>query len=64
MPKREDPIDQFLFDRGHSPEEIVCIKQQLAKFDSEMYHDSIFDSIATGQIDLDAIIKEALGDDS
>ena len=60
--KDQDVIDEFLAERGHSPDEIEKIKQHLAKLNDEMYHDSIFDSIASGQIDIDAIVKEALGE--
>ena len=59
--KDDDVIDQFLVERGHSPDEIEKIKEHLAKLDDEMFHDSVFDSIASGKIDLDAIVKEALG---
>ena len=47
---------------GLRADEIDKIKQHLAQYDYETRHDSIFDSVASGNLDLDAIVREALGD--
>ncbi len=55
-------IRQWLVERGFSRDEIEKILMRLDQFDSTMTRDAVFDAIASGEIDMEAIVKEALGE--
>ncbi|HEV3023424.1 MAG TPA: hypothetical protein VGX76_13205 [Pirellulales bacterium] len=53
-------ISQWLADRGYSPQDVEKILQRLDSFDAKMNRDSLFDAMETGELDMDALIKDAL----
>jgi hypothetical protein len=55
-------IEQWLTDRGYPPEAIKKILERLDSFDAKVNRESVFDAMETGEIDMDSLIKEALGD--
>jgi hypothetical protein len=57
---RHAELVSWLTERGHSPEEISKILAKLAEYDAQTTHESIFDSIETGDFDIAAAIKAAL----
>ena len=62
MDHEHPEIAQWLHERGHSPEAITKILAKLEDFDDRISRESLFDSVANGDFDLDALIKDALGD--
>lgn len=62
MTQERPEIIQWLAERGHSPEAIKKILDRLDQFDAKVNRDSVFDAIAAGQFDIDALIKDALGE--
>lgn len=56
----QEPLTDVLQEMGHSDEEIRKILLRVAEYDRDTAHDSIMDSIGSGEIDLAALIKEAL----
>lgn len=50
----------WLEEQGHTPAEIKKIMAKVAEYDARTLHESIFDSISTGTIDLAALVREAL----
>lgn len=63
MDQNHQELIGWLKERGHTPQEIQKIIDHLQQYDSQMVHAAVFDSIDAGQFDLEAVIKEALGDD-
>ena len=57
-------IQQWLSERGYPPAAIEKILERLDRFDDKVNRESVFDAISTGELDMDALIKEALGDDA
>lgn len=57
---RPTEVHQWLIERGHTKAEIDKIFDRLREFDSKITHDALFDDLASGDIDLDALIQEAL----
>jgi len=55
-------IEQWLAERGYPPEAVAKILQRLDQFDDKINRDSVFDAMETGELDMDALIKDALGD--
>lgn len=55
-------IEKWLADRGHSSDEIKKIIERLDRFDAKVTRESVFDAMETGELDMDALIKEALAD--
>jgi hypothetical protein len=53
-------VQQWLVERGHSKAEIDKIFDRLREFDSKITHDALFDDLASGNIDMEALIQEAL----
>ena len=64
MDHEHPEIAAWLRERGHSPDAIKKILAKLENFDEQISRQSLFDSVASGDFDLDALIKEALGDES
>ena len=56
----KDNIRQWLAERGHTSEEIEKIMTRLDEYDARMVRQAIFDSIGSGGLDIEAVIKEAL----
>jgi hypothetical protein len=56
-------IEQWLAERGYPPEAIRKILERLDQFDEKINRESVFDAMATGELDMDALIKEALADE-
>lgn len=56
-------IQQWLAERGYPPAAIEKILERLDRFDSKINRDSVFDAMETGELDMDALIKEALQGD-
>jgi len=62
-PPDHTEIRQWLAERGHSREEVERIMRQLENYDAQAVRDSIFDSIDTGQFNIEQVIREALGEE-
>jgi len=52
----------YLAERGHDDQEIQTIMARVHDYDEKTQHDSIMDSIGSGGMDLEALVREALGD--
>jgi hypothetical protein len=63
MPAEHPEIAQWLSERGYPPEAIQRILQRLDQFDEKINRESVFDAMETGELDMDALIKEALSDE-
>jgi hypothetical protein len=50
----------WLEDQGHTPSEIEKILAKVAEYDAQTLHESIFDSISSGTIDIEQLVREAL----
>ena len=65
---RHDPRQQQLVDwlreQGHGDEQIDRILAKVNEYDAQTVHESIFDSIDAGTIDLGAIVQEALDEET
>lgn len=63
-----DPRQKELFDwlssQGHDDAQIDRILAKVAEYDSQTMHESIFDSIDSGDFDIQSLIDEALGEES
>jgi hypothetical protein len=57
-------LTEYLRSDGHTDAEIETILARVRKYERETQLDSIMDSIGNGTFDLDALIKEALGERS
>lgn len=64
MAKEHPEIEQWLAERGYPPAAIQKILQRLDQFDARINRESVFDAMETGELDMDALIKEALGDEN
>jgi len=56
-------IVEWLASRNHSADEIEQIMARLDQYEAEVVRASIFDSVDTGQFDIEAIIRDALETD-
>lgn len=59
---RHAQLVTWLEDQGHGKAEIEKILAKLDEYDNNTIHESVFDSIDSGHLDLAALIKEALQD--
>ncbi len=50
----------WLEDQGHTPAAIEKILAKVAEYDARTMHESIFDSINSGTIDIERLVREAL----
>jgi hypothetical protein len=64
MSQERPEIQQWLADRGYPPAAIQKILEHLDQYDARINRESVFDAMAKGEFDMDALIKEALGDES
>ena len=55
-------IETWLAERGYPPEAIQKILERPDRFDAKVTRESVFDAMETGELDMDALIKEALAD--
>ena len=62
MAQERPEIETWLAERGYPPAAIQKILERLDSFDAKVNRDSVFDAMETGELDMDALIKEALGD--
>jgi hypothetical protein len=60
MPGERPEIRQWLADRGYPPAAIDKILERLDQYDSRINRESVFDAMEAGEIDMDALIKDAL----
>lgn len=62
-PAEEDyqVLVEWLTERGHSGDEIQTILARVRDYDEKTQHDSVMDSIGSGRMSLDALVKDALG---
>ena len=62
MEPKDDYVElrELLQEQGHSVEEIERILVRVRRYERETQLDSIMDSIGSGQLSLDGLIKEAL----
>ena len=60
MSHERPEITQWLADRGYPPAAIEKILERLDRFDAQVNRDSVFDAMATGEFDMNALIAEAL----
>jgi len=54
------PLVETLEQQGYSAEEIGKILVRVGDYEKRMQLDSLMDAIGSGQLDLEAVIKEAL----
>jgi hypothetical protein len=52
----------WLQEQGHTPAEVDKIMAKVSEYDAQTLHESIFDSISSGSIDIEKIVREALGE--
>jgi hypothetical protein len=62
MPHQRPEIQDWLKEHGYSAAQIAKILLKLDDFDSKINRESVFDAIETGELDMDALIKDALKD--
>jgi hypothetical protein len=62
MPHERPEIKDWMRQHGYSEEEIAKILVKLDDFDSKVNRESLFDAIETGELDMDALIKDVLKD--
>jgi hypothetical protein len=62
MSHERPEIEAWLSERGYPAEAIAKIMERLDRFDDKVNRDSLFDAISTGEVDMDALIKEALAE--
>ena len=60
MSHERPEIQDWLSQRGYSAKQIAKILVKLDDFDSKINRQSVFDAIETGELDMDALIKDAL----
>jgi hypothetical protein len=56
-------IEAWLAERGYPPAAIEKILERLDHYDSRVNRESVFDAMAAGDFDMDALIKEALAEE-
>ncbi len=64
MSHERPEIAEWLSQRGYPPAAVQKILQRLDQYDSRVNRESVFDAMAKGEFDMDALIKEALADES
>ena len=60
---RHHELVEWLKSQGHSDQQIQRILAKVEDYDSQTMHESIFDSIDSGDFDIASLIDEALADD-
>ena len=63
MTHNRPEIEQWLAERGYPAAAIAKIQERLDRFDAQVTRDSLFDAMASGELDMDALIKEALAEE-
>ncbi|MGD9724579.1 MAG: hypothetical protein AB7O59_04060 [Pirellulales bacterium] len=62
MSHQRPEIEQWLSEHGYPPEAVEKILERLDQYDSRVNRESVFDAMAKGEFDMDALIKDALGE--
>jgi hypothetical protein len=62
MSHERPEIQQWLAEHGYPQAAIDKILLRLDAFDSKINRESVFDAMETGELDMDALIKDALHD--
>jgi hypothetical protein len=62
MAHERTELQEWLSERGYSAKQIAKILVKLDDFDSKINRESVFDAMETGELDMDALIKDALKD--
>ena len=62
-PRQKELVD-WLRSQGHDDAQIDRILAKVDKYDNQTMHESIFDSIDSGDFDIQSLIDEALGEES
>ncbi len=57
---RHAQLIAWLENQGHTEQEIETILAELAQYDAQTVHESIFDSIDSGDFDIHRVIENAL----
>jgi len=60
---RHQELVEWLKSQGHSDPQIERILAKVAEYDNQTLHESIFDSIDSGDFDIAKLIDEALSDE-
>lgn len=55
-----EELSTYLHGQGYSEQQVTQIIAQVQEYEADMRIDSIMDSIGSGQLDLEAVIGEAL----
>lgn len=63
MSHNRPEIEEWLAEKGYPPAAIAKIQERLDRFDAQVTRDSLFDAMASGELDMDALIKEALAEE-
>jgi hypothetical protein len=58
---RYAPLVEWLREKAHSDKDIEQILARVRDYESQVQHDSLMDAIGDGSLDIDALVKEALG---
>ncbi len=56
-------LREWLADKGYPPAAVAKILERLDQYDSRVNRESVFDAMERGELDMDALIKEALADE-
>jgi hypothetical protein len=62
MSHEQPELQEWLSERGYSAKQITRILVKLNEFDSKTNRESVFDAMETGELDMEALIKDALQD--
>ncbi|MEM6331020.1 MAG: hypothetical protein AAF790_12315 [Planctomycetota bacterium] len=57
---RHAQLVSWLEDQGHSEAEIAKVLARVDDYDRRTVHESVFDAIDSGSLDLESIVREAL----
>lgn len=63
MTNERPELQQWLAGKGYPPAAITKILERLDQYDSRVNRESVFDAMERGELDMDALIKEALADE-
>lgn len=60
--QRHAQLVTWLAEQGHTADEVAKILTKVEDYDRRTAHQSIFDALDAGEVDLGQIIREALGE--
>ncbi len=64
MSQKRPEIEEWLAERGYPPSAIEKILERVDQYDSRVNRESVFAAMEQGEFDMEAVIKEVLGDDA